>query len=254
MRILKLTLFILFLYLCIAAYLFVIQRSLIYFPLPPSNHGYPEEVFQFENAHVHVIVVNPDHDKAILYFGGNAEAVENSAPFFINHFPNHTVYLVQYRGYGHSTGEPTQANLSTDSLVIFDRIKPRHKAISVIGRSLGSGIATQLAANKHVNKLILITPFDSLQSLAQTRFPFFPMSILLQDKYNSLGHAKKIKAPTLLLVAEQDQLIPFSHSQKLALSFTATQAITTLIPDRNHNNISYSPLYITHLKQFINEQ
>ena len=252
MRILKLALLILLIYLCAAAYLFFVQRSLLYFPPPPNHHGYPEESFLFEEARVQVIVLNKGHQNAILYFGGNAEAVERNAPSFMKNFPNHMLYLMQYRGYGNSTGEPTEANLYADSLIVFDKIKQRHHSISVIGRSLGSGVATYLAANRKIHKLALITPYDSIEAMAQSLFPLFPMSILLQDKYNALAHAQQIKAPTLLLIAENDQTIPLAHSQKLANAFAYFQALSVIIPDSNHNNISYHPLYITQLQQFIN--
>ncbi|VAW44861.1 hypothetical protein MNBD_GAMMA04-1108 [hydrothermal vent metagenome] len=254
MRILKFILLVSLIYFSVAAYLFFTQRSLIYFPPPPSDHGYLEETFQFKKARVQVIVLNQGHEKSILYFGGNAEAVENNALAFIQHFPNHTVYLVQYRGYGNSTGKPAETNLYADSLAIFERLKQQHKRITVIGRSLGSGIASHLAAKKKVDQLILVTPYDSLQSLAQTVFPFFPMSILLLDKYNALAHAQKIKTPTLLLIAEKDQIIPLTHSENLAQAFSPSIATVVIIPKYGHNNISYSPLYYQSIRQFILNQ
>ncbi|MCF6253315.1 MAG: alpha/beta hydrolase, partial [Thiomicrorhabdus sp.] len=189
----KVLVVILLVYIALSAYLFFAQRSFLYFPPPPSQHGYPEETFQLETARVQVIVLNEGQQHALLYFGGNAEAVEHNAPEFIQHFPNHTIYLVQYRGYGNSTGKPTEANLYADALAIFDRIKQRHTRISVVGRSLGSGVATFLTAQKLVQTLILVTPFDSIEAVAQKTFPFFPVSLLLQDKYNSLERAKTIQ-------------------------------------------------------------
>ncbi len=247
----KVLVVILLVYIALSAYLFFAQRSFLYFPPPPSQHGYPEETFQFEAARVQVIVLNEGQQHALLYFGGNAEAVEHNAPEFIQHFPNHTIYLVQYRGYGNSTGKPTEANLYADALAIFDRLQQRHSQIFVIGRSLGSGIATMLASQRDINKLVLITPYDSIQSIAQTLFPFFPISILLQDKYNAQKYAQKINASTLLLIAEQDQTIPLIHSQTLAKAFNSSTAKTILIPNSGHNTISHHRLYYKSINQFI---
>ncbi|HIE40052.1 MAG TPA: alpha/beta hydrolase [Thiomicrorhabdus sp.] len=238
-------------YIALCAYLFFVQRSMLYFPSPKVQHPYPEESYLFDEATVRVILLNTGKKNALLYFGGNAEAVEHNAPEFIQHFPNHTVYLVQYRGYGNSTGKPTEAYLYSDALAIFNRITPRHDTISVIGRSLGSGIATFLAAQKPVQSLILVTPFDSIESVAQNAFPFFPVSLLLQDKYNSLNHAKKIKAKTLLLMAENDQIIGASHSKRLAEAFSPFVSTVTIIPSSGHNSLSYHPLYYPTIRKFI---
>ncbi len=251
MNILKLTLIIVLIYASVSAYLFVTQRSLIYFPPPPNNHGYPEESFQFENVQINVITLNPGKTHALLYFGGNAEAVEYNAPTFPKHFPNHSLYLVQYRGYGNSTGKPTEANNYSDALAIFDRLNTRHAHISVMGRSLGSGVATLVASKRNIDKLVLITPYDSLKAIAQSIFPFFPMSILLQDKYNSLKHAKNIHSQTLLLLAENDEVIPTAHSMRLANALPASLTKTVLIHNTEHNTISNGDLYFKSIRQFL---
>jgi hypothetical protein len=242
---------ILLVYFALSAYLFFTQRSFLYFPPPPSDHGYPEETFQFKEARVQVIVLNEGKQHALLYFGGNAESVEHNAPAFMQHFPNHTLYLVQYRGYGKSTGNPTEANLYADALVIFDRVTQRHTSMSVIGRSLGSGIATLLATQKPIQTLILVTPFDSIEAMAQKLFPFFPISLLLQDKYNSLDRAKKIQTNTLLLLAENDQTVKAAHSEALAKAFVHKVATTITIPESSHNSISYHPMYYPAMRNFI---
>ncbi len=252
MNILKLALIIVLIYASVSAYLFITQRSLIYFPPPPNNHGYPEEVFQFENAQVNVITLNQDKTHALLYFGGNAEAVEYNASVFSKQFPHHSIYLVQYRGYGSSTGTPTEANNYSDALAVFDRLNTRHTHISAMGRSLGSGVATFVASKRNVDKLILITPYDSLEAIAQSTFSFFPMSILLLDKYNSLKHAKNIQNHSLLLLAEHDKIIPTAHSTRLAGALPASLTKTVLIRNTEHNTISSGELYFKSIRQFLN--
>ncbi len=242
---------ILLVYFALSAYLFFAQRNFIYFPTPKTQHTYLEETYTFEDATVRVIVLNEGKPNALLYFGGNAESVEHNAPAFIQHFPNHTLYLMQYRGYGSSTGKPTEANLYADALAVFDQIQPRHERISVIGRSLGSGIATFLAAQKPVQSVVLITPFDSIEAVAKKLFPFFPVSLLLQDKYNSSENAKRIQAPTLLLVAENDQTVNAVHSENLAKAFMPSVATTTVIPASGHNSITYHPQYYSSIQSFI---
>ncbi len=247
----KLVWILLAVYLCITGYLFIIQRSLIYFPPPPAPHNYASLSLNVQEATLQTLVLNPNQRHAILYFGGNAEAVEQSAPFFTQHFPEHTIYLAQYRGYGHSTGYPTETYLYADALVIFDQIAPHHQNITLIGRSLGSAVATYLAAQRTPSQLVLITPFDSLTSVAQSYFPLFPTSLLLLDQYNAYTYAPNIHIPTLLILAEQDQTIPTSHSLTLAKAFPPLQVQITSIPNRHHNNLSNHPQYTQQLTAFI---
>ena len=217
------------------------------------EHPYSEISYNFDKATVKVIVVNKENKNAILYFGGNGEAVEYNAANFIKMFPNQTIYLVKYRGYGGSTGEPSEEWLYSDALNIFDNLKEIHSEVSVIGRSLGSGIATLVASKRGVKKLALITPYDSIESLAQKSFPIFPMSILLKDKYNSIGRVNLIKAQTLLLVAENDAVIRKSHSDNLSRAFKANHSTMVVIKNTGHNTISNSKEYAHLLSDFIRE-
>ncbi len=172
-------------YLCIGLWLFVFQRQLLYFPSPKIKHVDNIEIFNNENQSIEVIVLNKKITNALLYFGGNAESVANSVQNFSNIFPAHAVYLVNYRGYGGSSGKPEEQALYSDANYILSQIKQEHSTVTVMGRSLGSGVATFLAANNKIDKLILVTPYDSIQNIAQCRFPIYPMAILLKDKYDS---------------------------------------------------------------------
>ena len=243
---------ILIIYLSVAAYLFFLQRNFIYFPTPEITHPYPEISYSLDTAVVKVVVLNKENKKAILYFGGNGEAVERTALEFGQRYSNQAIYLVKYRGYGGSTGKPTEEKLYSDALNVFDDLSKQHTEISVIGRSLGSGIATYLASKRNIQKLVLVTPFDSAESVAQKSFPIFPMFILLKDKYDSVSRVGEIEAKTLLLVAENDNIIKKHHSIKLAKSFHLTKPKMVVIANTGHNTISSNPEYIEILSQFLN--
>lgn len=241
-------------YLAIALFLFIKQRSFLYFPTPPIQHNFEREIFTNNSERINITVLNKGKEKAVMYFGGNGEAVDYNATRFSTLFPEHTVYLVNYRGYGGSTGKPTEQGLYSDALHIFDMIQARHKRVSVMGRSLGSGIATYVASQKTVNKLVLVTPFDSVKNVAQRTFKFFPMYILLKDKYNSVSRVEKITAETLVIAAEFDQLIPKQHTDSLVNAFPASQVLYISIKKANHNNISNSQAFYSSISQFINSQ
>ncbi len=238
-------------YITFGVVLFINQRDLLYAPTDTINHVFNEVIFQNDKESINVIVVNDKKEKAILYFGGNGDTVSLSAFAFDRFFPDHTVYLVNYRGYDGSSGKPTEKGIYSDALFIFDKIRSKHSDISVLGRSLGSGVATYLASQREFEKLVLITPYDSAQSMAQERFPLYPMSILLKDKYDSVSRVKDIEEKTLVLIAEKDQLITIQHSQKLIDAFPPSQVEVEIIEGAGHNNILHDERYYHVLQKFL---
>lgn len=238
-------------YLLSCALLFIFQRDFLYFPTPKYDHPYQSEVFHHDNESIEVIMLNKGQEKAIIYFGGNGEAVVHSASDHLNDFPNHTIYLVNYRGYGGSSGRPDEDVIYSDALHIYDKVASRHQGISVMGRSLGSGVATYIGANREIDKMALITPYDSIESIAKTHYPLFPISLLLIDRYDSIGRVKSIQAQTLIIVADNDTVIPLRHSQKLIDAFPPSQIKVVTIRGSGHNNLSNSEAYHSLLKAFM---
>ncbi|MDD3591046.1 MAG: alpha/beta fold hydrolase [Sulfurovum sp.] len=232
--------------------LYIFQSSFIYYPTPVVKHPFPEKTFINEGETIRVITLNEGKPKAMIYFGGNGESVAYSAEDFYENFPGYTVYLVNYRGYGGSSGRPTQAGLFSDALAIYDKLKKDHQQIIAIGRSLGSGVAVYLASQREVEKLVLITPFESLQSVAQEIYPIFPMSLILKESYRSIEYAKKVSAKkTLMLIAEDDKIIPPHHAYRLAKAFAHKEFTIEEIVGKGHNTISYDQRYYPLLKAFI---
>ena len=241
------------LYLLIAALLFIFQRRFIYFPTSYVKHQYSEIEISNEGETIRVIVVNPGRSNALLYFGGNAEAVANSAEVIERVLPNHTVYFFNYRGYGGSTGRPSEEAIYGDAALTYQTIQKSHGHITLMGRSLGTGVATYLAERYQTERLILVTPFDSIQRVAQTRIPIFPMSILLQDKYESFKRAKNIQGKVLILLAGNDEVIKRKRSMNLINSFKQDQVVVHEIKNAGHNSIAQDTDYYRYLAGFIND-
>ena len=230
------------------------QNKFIYFPTPPIAHDYKTITIENEDCLIEVIVLNSEKsiDKAIIYFGGNGESVVYSASDFHREFKNSVVYLINYRGYGNSNGQPSEKANYSDALKVFDLVQKKYTNITVIGRSLGSGVATYVASKRNISKLVLITPYDSIENLAQSKFFIYPMSLLLNQKYVSIGHVKDIKAKCLVLIAENDEVIPFKNSKNLVNEFPDNQINSLIIKNSSHNTISNSSNYFELLKNFIN--
>lgn len=247
----SLSVLLIIIYLLLIFLLFVFQRNLIYYPSKKIQHPFQEQIFNNDNESIYVVVLNPNQENSILYFGGNAEAVANNATSYLKNFPDHTVYLVNYRGYGGSTGEPEEQALFSDALVVFDKVNTQHSDVTVIGRSLGSGVASYVAAERKVTKLVLVTPYDSIENIAKSKFPFFPVSFILLDKYNSLERVKKIRAKTLIIYAENDRVIPRGSTMNLANAFPDFQLKTVAVKNSNHHNLTNQKIYQDSIKQFI---
>lgn len=236
----------LYLFACLGLYL--LQRSLIFFPQP--RRGLDDTLFtmQLDDAQLNLTARRLATSRAVLYFGGNAEDVSASLAPLAGAFPGHALYLLHYRGYGGSSGTPSEAAIFADALVVFDQLRGAHPDITVIGRSLGSGPALRLASVRPVARLVLVTPYDSIAELAAQQFPWFPVRWLLRDKFDSWRYAPAVKAPTTLVLAERDEVIPAARSDALFPHFASGVARTIVIPGAGHNTISEHPDYLRALQ------
>jgi pimeloyl-ACP methyl ester carboxylesterase len=231
-------------YVAACLFLFFQQRSFIYFPPPTAAIEAPKtSTMTVPGAQIKISERPRPGKQALIYLGGNAEDVSMSLPLLAETFPEHALYLLHYRGYTGSTGTPTEKALVADALQLFDRAAVDHPEVVLIGRSLGSGIALQVAALRPVHRLVLITPYDSLAGLAARQFPYFPVRWLLRDRYESMRYAPRIKAPTLLLTAEHDEIIPAGSSARLFSRFAPGVATGKVIAGAGHNSISDSAAY-----------
>jgi pimeloyl-ACP methyl ester carboxylesterase len=233
-------------YCALCAALFLYQRKLIYFAQPRAPvSGATTVDLPIAGGTVLVTALPRGGPDALLYFGGNAEDVSYNLPGLSTALADHAIYLMHYRGYGGSAGQPSEAALVADAVALFDKVHAEHARIVVVGRSLGSGVAVQLASLRPVARLVLVTPYDSLQDLAAEQFPCFPVRWLLRDKFESWRYAPQLSVPTLVIAAEHDEVIPRRSTQALYGRFRAGVATLTVLPGTGHNTISERPEYWT---------
>ena len=226
-------------YLIACAALFFSQRSLIYFPQPRYASGEATVVkLQVEGAELEVTARVMAGSNAVIYLGGNAEDVGGSLPTLAEAYPAHALYLLHYRGYAGSTGKPSEAALFADALALFDKVRAEHPNVTLIGRSLGTGVATHVASLRPVQALVLVTPYDSIAAIAAQQFPVFPINILLRDKFESWRYAPQVTAPTRIIVAEHDEVIPRASSELLLTRFKPGVAERVVVAGAGHNDVS----------------
>jgi pimeloyl-ACP methyl ester carboxylesterase len=239
-------------YLALCLLLFAIQRSQIYFPVRESRHPGAESMrVQSGAASLKVWVVQRPGPRALIYFGGNAEDVALNLPSFLEAFPEHSLYLVNYRGYGGSSGRPSERALLADAQAVYDHVRLSHPAISVIGRSLGSGVAVHLASVREVERLALVSPYDSLVNVAREHYGWLPVGLLMRDRYESAAKAPAIRVPVLVVIAGADEIIAPRRSQALVEAFAPGRARAVVLPGATHNSIDLFPQYIDSLARFI---
>jgi len=240
-------------YLGLCALLYLQQRRLIYYPqftrVAPAQADF---AFHRPDAVLRGWVVNPGQQDAVLYFGGNAEALEANRGAFAQWLPTHTVYLLAYRGYGASDGQPSEAALFADALALHDEVARRHPSgrIAIAGRSLGSGVAAYVATERDTTDLVLVTPFDSLTAVAQSHYPVFPVRLLLTDRYDSVARLPRYRGRLLVLRAGRDTVVPPPHTDRLLASFTG-QARVVDFPRAGHDDLSTDPAYWPAIRDFL---
>ncbi len=200
--------------------MFLAQDRLLFFPQPLTEAqrarvGEKEILLDAEGARLQAWHI--PGEPLILYFGGNAEEVSWMLREARTRTPGAGWLLVNYRGYGGSEGAPSAQNISADALRWYDHAVGalQAKEIVVFGRSLGSGAAVHVAAERKVAKVILVTPFDSLSAVAKNHYPWLPVDWMLRHRFEPAAAAPRIEAPLLCIAAARDEIIPPAHAKRL---------------------------------------
>lgn len=155
----------------------------------------------------------------ILYLHGNncnlSNRLERVSGFLDD---GYGLMMLSFRGYGLSTGRPSETNNVNDALMAYDALLNNGVAggnIIVYGESLGSGVAVQLAANRPIGTLVLEAPYTSLRDLVRHRLRVIPAYTFLMDEYNSVEHIKKVTAPLLIVHSLADDIVPIAFGRWL---------------------------------------
>lgn len=252
MAMLWITLPLLLVYLGLCGFMYLRQRDLMYYPqVTRVEQSQTNFALAHDGMTLRGWVVNPGQTQALIYFGGNAESVQFNQDSFALWFPRHTVYLLAYRGFGASDGAPTEDGLTADALALFDHVQLRHPdgGIDVIGRSLGSGVASHVAARRPVRRLALVTPYDTLADVGQAHYRWLPVHWLARDRYDSVSSLSGYPGPLLVVRAGQDVVIPAANTQRLIDSLPRPPQVLEL-PAADHGNVAQAPAYAETLVAF----
>jgi uncharacterized protein len=174
----------------------------------------------------------------ILGFGGNAWNAQDVAQYLHELFPDEEVVAFHYRGYAPSQGSPSAEALISDAPIIYDfaveRVRPAR--VVAIGFSIGSGIAARLAAERKLDGLILVTPFDSLKSVAQSMYPWIPIGPFFEHEIDAASALEKVDVPVAIIAAERDEIVPAARTDALR-QHVRQMAFDRTIAGAGHNDI-----------------
>jgi uncharacterized protein len=218
------------LYAAACAYLYFNQERFI-FPGAPAIRATAENtaVIRRTNADgeftysIHSARANAPQDEVVLFFGGNGEDPSQWLDSISHWCGGRAVLSLHYRGFGKTAGPPSEVGIMQDARLLLEQIAPRYRKVILVGRSLGTGVAIQLAqhplAKEKVQRMVLLTPYDSIRKVAQGAMPIFPISLLLKHPFDSAAIAPSITIPTTIIAASRDQIIPVKHAQVLRDAF-----------------------------------
>jgi len=181
----------------------------------------------------------------ILYFHGNAGNLDRWGTY-ADRFTKqgYNILMLDYRGYGKSEGKPSEANFYEDGQLAYDWIRQKAKASDLIiyGRSIGTGVACQIAANNPAKLLILETPFNNMNDVARTRFPYLFLPFPLRHQFPNDEHIKKVAYPVLIFHGTKDKVVPYECAAKLKLELKETDHFYT-IENGGHNNLNQFEIF-----------
>ena len=249
-------------YLIITFALYFFQRNLLYYPAINNYSGEKlnvsvEKVKIKTEDNIELLSwyhkKNSGDYKTILFLHGNAGTLENRI-YKINHLKNMNVnfLIIAWRGFSGNKGKPTEKGLYEDARSALRWLKSKgvkEESIIIYGESLGTGVATEIAQYKNFAGVILETPFTSMVSAGKSKYPFFPVSFLLKDKYESDKKIKNIKSPILIMHGEVDKLVPFWMGKKLYN--LANEPKYSYFSKYDDHMMEYNEKLLNELKKFI---
>lgn len=245
--------------------LFFQQSRIVYYPTKPIEQtpqdvGLAYEAVTFPAADGVTlsgwyVPVQNARGTILLCHGNGGNISHRLYPIQLFHGMKLNVFIFDYRGYGQSAGKPGETGTYQDALGAWTyltqtRATPPEKIV-VLGRSLGGGVASWLAEQHKPAGLILESTFTSVPDLGAKMYPYLPVRLLCRFKYNTAERLPRIQCPVLVAHSRGDELVPFSHGQKLFAAANEPKTFAELVGSHNDGESSVSPEYRQTLERFL---
>jgi alpha-beta hydrolase superfamily lysophospholipase len=241
--------------------LYFLQDLIIFHPKPLArdyNFNFKQPFKELnlspdDNRNLNIVQFLPKEKSKgiVLYFHGNKINIERYAqyaPVFTKN--NYEVWMIDYPGYGKSTGKRSEQTMYDDALFLYQLAIKKTSAENIIlyGKSLGTGVASYLATVIPCRQLILDTPYNSMTSMTRHYVPIYPAG-LLRYSFPGFQYLKKVNAPVTIFHGTSDEVIPYSQSMKLKKELPRINLITVL--NGKHNNLYRFPRVIQKLDSLL---
>ena len=251
-------------YFIIILFVYFYQRNLLYHP-SENNYLNDKITFNYEEIFIETdkkiklkswfIKKDLDKFKTILIFHGNAGNLFNRV-YKLNELNklDVNILLISWRGFSGNKGKPTEKNLYRDadeSVKWLNNQGVISKNIILYGESLGTGVATELGTSNAFGGIILESPFTSIANAAKIYYPYLPVSIILKDRYDSIGKIKNINTPIFIMHGKMDNIVP--QQMGLELFEKANKPKYSYFPEDDDHMMNYNKQLLNKIKLFINE-
>ena len=250
--------------LLISIFLYFFQERFLFHPEKLPN----DFVFQYENQQVEEYnleledgaVINGLHFKSanpkgvVYYLKGNSKSIKGWGKFAVDFtLHNYDVIMIDYRGFGKSTGKLSQESMKRDALYVYDKIKEKVKEhrIIVYGRSLGTGLATKVASMNTPKALILACPYFSMSKNVKRYLPLVPLGLILRYRMPTYKWMKYVKCPISIIHGTNDKVIQFKSSLRLSKLQPDTTKLYPIIGG-GHKNLHNFESYHKALHEILN--
>ena len=254
-----------FFYILLLIIVFFFQGNLLYHP---TTNNYLKDQAAREPAGIEKVKIvtkdeinligwfyNQDLEKfkTILFFHGNAGSLENRT-YKLNHFKNLNLnfLIIAWRGFNGNKGKPNEMGLYEDAKSAIKWLNAKgikEKNIILYGESLGTGVAVEVAQNKNYAGVILESPFTSMVNMGKKYYPFFPVSFLLKDKFESYKKINNIFVPVLIMHGKVDKIVPYDMGKKMYELANEPKFFYT--QEYGDHMIEYDEKLLSALKKFI---
>jgi len=251
-------------YFIIILFVYFYQRNLLYHP-SENNYLNDKITFNYEEIFIETdkkiklkswfIKKDLDKFKTILIFHGNAGNLFNRV-YKLNELNklDVNILLISWRGFSGNKGKPTEKNLYRDadeSVKWLNNQGVISKNIILYGESLGTGVATELGTSNAFGGIILESPFTSIANAAKIYYPYLPVSIILKDRYDSIGKIKNINTPIFIMHGKMDNIVP--QQMGLELFEKAKNPKYSYFPEDDDHMMNYNKQLLNEIKLFINK-
>ena len=251
-------------YLCICLYLYFFQNRFLFYPTPdiavsPDQAGlvFFDQFLELPDGEkVHSWYLPGDSSQpTVLFLHGNGGNIGHRIEHLqFLHSLGVSTLIIDYRGYGHSSGRPSEPNMYADAELAYnwliDEKKVPAQKLFLFGESIGGAVAIDLASRKKVAGLTVESSFTSLRDIAHHSFPLVPTGLLLRSDFNSTAKLPLVSAPILITHSPDDDIIPFAFGQRLYESAKPPKKFVRLFGGHNDRAYLSDPVYIQSIRQF----